>query len=292
MLLRASGIYKSFRSLLDGVPSSILQDVSLSIDYGEIVTLVGESGSGKTTLLSILGLLEPCDQGDIEFEGNYIVRGGMCLLNDEQLLMYKNQSIGFVFQFHHLLDDFTAVENVAFPHYINSKNMSYSKDVAAALLTQLGLSSKLNHLPSQLSGGESQRVAIARAIINSPKIVFADEPSGNLDSKTSKFMAYKNVQALEFGTEMQADVSRVILDVRTQEEFLNDGSIESAINIDYYQPDFQQRLAELDKTKTYLVYCRSGKRSADTCKTMSEMGFPKLINLDGGYLAFSKTFTK
>jgi lipoprotein-releasing system ATP-binding protein len=151
----------------------------------EMVSIIGASGSGKTTLLNILGTLDTADDGEIRFKSDVIFSNKKFQLRPEAIAKFRNQRIGFVFQFHHLLDDFTALENAAMPHYILTGNFKLAKEKAEALLVSVGLKERLNHLPSELSGGEAQRVAIARALVNSPDIVFADEPSGNLDSKNS-----------------------------------------------------------------------------------------------------------
>ncbi len=184
MILQAQNLYKSYtpkgRERID-----ILKGVSLSVGERELVSIVGASGSGKTTLLNILGTLDTADDGELRFKSTVIFSNKKFHLNQEEIAKFRNQRIGFVFQFHHLLDDFTALENAAMPHYILTGNFKLAKEKAEALLVTVGLKERLNHLPSELSGGEAQRVAIARALVNSPDVVFADEPSGNLDSKNS-----------------------------------------------------------------------------------------------------------
>ncbi len=184
MILQAENLYKSYtpkgRERID-----ILKGVSLSVGEREMVSIIGASGSGKTTLLNILGTLDTADDGEIRFKSDIIFSNKKFQLRPEAIAKFRNQRIGFVFQFHHLLDDFTALENAAMPHYILTGNFKLAKEKAEALLVSVGLKERLNHLPSELSGGEAQRVAIARALVNSPDIVFADEPSGNLDSKNS-----------------------------------------------------------------------------------------------------------
>ena len=159
----------------------ILKGVSMKISQGEIVSIVGPSGAGKSTLLHLLGTLDRTSEGSVLFDGNDVFK-----LNDKRLGVFRNQNIGFVFQFHHLLPEFTALENVCMPPYIAKKNTKLAEQKAADLLSYLGLKDRLQHKPSELSGGEQQRVAVARALINDPKIVFADEPSGNLDSDTAR----------------------------------------------------------------------------------------------------------
>jgi len=184
MILQAQNLYKSYtpkgRERID-----ILKGVSISVDEREMVSIIGASGSGKTTLLNILGTLDTADDGELRFKSDVIFSNKKFQLRPEAIAKFRNQRIGFVFQFHHLLDDFTALENAAMPHYILTGNFKLAKEKAEALLVAVGLKERLNHLPSELSGGEAQRVAIARALVNSPDIVFADEPSGNLDSKNS-----------------------------------------------------------------------------------------------------------
>ena len=175
MVLQASGIYKSYG------PLSILKGVDISVDRGEIISIVGKSGSGKSTLLHILGTLDNADQGTLD-----IVDKRISLLGSKQLAAFRNRHIGFVFQFHHLLPEFTALENVCIPGYIAQRKNDEVQQHAKELLNYLGLSDRLSHKPTELSGGEQQRVAVARALINQPDIIFADEPTGNLDSSASR----------------------------------------------------------------------------------------------------------
>jgi lipoprotein-releasing system ATP-binding protein len=184
MILSATNLHKSYtpkgRERID-----ILRGVSLTVDAEEIVTIVGASGSGKTTLLSTLGTLDTPDMGELRYGSDTIFQNGRLLLNPKNLASFRNQRIGFVFQFHHLLEDFTAIENAAMPKFIHSGNMKDARRSAEELLVSVGLKDRLEHLPSEMSGGEQQRVAIARALINTPAVVLADEPSGNLDSANS-----------------------------------------------------------------------------------------------------------
>lgn len=174
-MITAEYITKSFGNL------KVLKGIDLHVKEGEIVAVVGASGAGKTTLLQILGTLMKKDSGKIEISGNDIDK-----MNEKQLARFRNQSIGFIFQFHHLLPEFTAFENVCIPGYISKRPRNEVETEARELLGFLGLSDRLEHKPSELSGGEQQRVAVARALINSPAIVLADEPSGNLDSQNKK----------------------------------------------------------------------------------------------------------
>jgi lipoprotein-releasing system ATP-binding protein len=174
-MLKATGIYKRYDHL------TVLKGVDISINKGEIVSIVGSSGAGKSTLLHILGTLDKADKGQINLNEQQIE-----LLSGSKLAAFRNRHIGFVFQFHHLLPEFTALENVCIPGWIAGKK---KKDVvirATELLKTLGLGNRLENKPNQLSGGEQQRVAVARALINSPAIVMADEPTGNLDSANAK----------------------------------------------------------------------------------------------------------
>ncbi|CCH03019.1 ABC transporter related protein [Fibrella aestuarina BUZ 2] len=162
-------------------PLPVLNDVSLSIDAGEVVSIVGASGAGKSTLLHILGTLDRPDGGSVTLAGQDVFS-----LTDKQLARFRNEQIGFVFQFHNLLPEFTALENVAIPGFIGGRDEKAVRQRAAELLSRLGLADRQQHFPAQLSGGEQQRVAVARALINQPAVVFADEPSGNLDSRNAE----------------------------------------------------------------------------------------------------------
>jgi lipoprotein-releasing system ATP-binding protein len=159
----------------------VLKGVDLRIAPSEIVSIVGSSGAGKTTLLTILGTLDKPSSGDIEFNGINIMS-----LSEKKLAQFRNQHIGFVFQFHHLLPEFTALENICIPAFINKISKKEAEQNAMELLDLLGLKDRASHKPSELSGGEQQRVAVARALINKPKVIFADEPSGNLDSANAQ----------------------------------------------------------------------------------------------------------
>jgi lipoprotein-releasing system ATP-binding protein len=174
-MIKAENIHKSFGSL------KVLKGIDLNIQKGEIVSIVGASGAGKTTLLHIIGTLDRFDKGKVEIKGVDVGK-----LNDRQLSAFRNTNIGFVFQFHHLLPEFTALENVMMPALISKTNSSKAKSKASELLELLGLNSRIEHKPGELSGGEQQRVAVARALINNPAVVLADEPSGNLDSKSAE----------------------------------------------------------------------------------------------------------
>lgn len=171
-MIKVQGINKSFGTL------QVLNDIDLTISKGEIVSIVGPSGAGKTTLLQIMGTLDKPDSGKVIFEGNDVTKYG-----DRKLSDFRNKNIGFVFQFHQLLPEFTALENTMIPALIGKKDRSQATKEANSILELMGLADRKFHKPSELSGGEKQRVAVARALINNPIIVFADEPSGSLDTE-------------------------------------------------------------------------------------------------------------
>ncbi len=173
-MLKATDLTKSYGSL------QILKGIDLCVEQGEIVSIVGSSGAGKTTLLQLLGTLEKPDSGIITIDGI-----NPFSLSSRKLSEFRNTQIGFIFQFHQLLPEFTAIENACLPALIKGISLSDAKKEATKLLEILGLTSRMNHKPSELSGGEQQRVAVARSLINKPKVIFADEPSGNLDSTNS-----------------------------------------------------------------------------------------------------------
>ena len=174
-MIQASGITKSYGDL------KVLKGIDLHIGKQEIVSIVGASGAGKSTLLHILGTLDKADSGKLFIDGTEVSK-----LNDTALAAFRNQKIGFVFQFHHLLPEFTALENICIPAYIGGISRKEATERAMQLLEYLNLSDRKDHKPSELSGGEQQRIAVARALINNPSIVLADEPSGNLDSKSAQ----------------------------------------------------------------------------------------------------------
>ena len=174
-MLTATDIFKNYGVL------PVLRGVDVHIAKGEIVSIVGSSGAGKSTLLHILGTLDKADRGSVSLEGQRIEE-----LGGRKLSAFRNKNIGFVFQFHHLLPEFTALENVCIPGWIAGNKKKEIIEKATNLLTTLGLSNRLENKPQQLSGGEQQRVAVARALINNPSIIMADEPTGNLDSTNAK----------------------------------------------------------------------------------------------------------
>ncbi|MCF2551741.1 ABC transporter ATP-binding protein [Bacteroides caecigallinarum] len=174
-MIQIEGITKSFGQL------QVLKGIDLSIDKGEVVSIVGPSGAGKTTLLQIIGTLDRADSGKVIINGTDVSR-----MNGKELSAFRNREIGFVFQFHQLLPEFTALENVTIPALIKGVPASEARKQAMDMLGFLGLSERASHKPAELSGGEKQRVAVARALINSPSVVLADEPSGSLDTKNKE----------------------------------------------------------------------------------------------------------
>ncbi len=175
MILEATNIQKKYG------PLNVLKGVSLQVKKGEIVSLVGPSGAGKSTLLHIIGTLDKPDAGIVKIEGKEVFKQ-----NEKSLSAFRNKSIGFIFQFHHLLPEFTAVENICIPAFIGNKSKKESEARAMELLALLNLTHRANHKPTELSGGEQQRVAVARALINNPALIMADEPSGNLDTNNAR----------------------------------------------------------------------------------------------------------
>lgn len=174
-MIKLTGIHKSFGQL------EVLKGIDLHIKEGEFVSIVGASGAGKTTLLQIIGTLDTDNEGEVVINGVNIKK-----LSDKELSAFRNKQLGFVFQFHQLLPEFTALENVCMPGLIARRNSKEVEEKAKELLTKLGLQDRFHHKPNELSGGEKQRVAVARALINDPKLILADEPSGSLDSENKK----------------------------------------------------------------------------------------------------------
>ena len=174
-MLEGRELSKSYGNL------KVLKSVDISIGKGEILSITGPSGAGKSTLLQILGTLDSFDTGNLRYDDSDI-----SVLKPNEIANFRNNNIGFIFQFHHLLPEFTALENVCMPALIQGMNKSDAESKALKLLDKLGLKNRLNHKPNELSGGEQQRVSVARALVNSPSIIFADEPSGNLDTENAK----------------------------------------------------------------------------------------------------------
>lgn len=194
-MITANNIHKQYGSL------QVLKGVDIDINKGEVISIVGVSGAGKTTLLHILGTLDKADSGNLIINNTAIQS-----LNSRKLAEFRNKNIGFVFQFHHLLPEFTAIENVCIPAFIANTNKKKAELRATELLELLGLKNRLQHKPSELSGGEQQRVAVARALINNPAVIFADEPSGNLDSATAE-----DLHQLFFDLRKQFDQTFIIV---------------------------------------------------------------------------------
>ena len=174
-MIKAENIKKSYGEL------EVLKGVDLQIKKGEVISIVGASGAGKSTLLQIIGTLDLPDTGSVSIKDT-----NTSVLKDKELSLFRNKNIGFVFQFHHLLPEFTALENVCIPAFIGKSTKTEAEKKANEILDFLGLSHRKNHKPNELSGGEQQRVAVARALINNPSVILADEPSGNLDSESAK----------------------------------------------------------------------------------------------------------
>ncbi|MFP9118535.1 ABC transporter ATP-binding protein [Flavobacterium sp. RNTU_13] len=205
-MIEATNIHKYYDEL------HVLKGVNLSISKGEIVSIVGASGAGKTTLLQILGTL---DRPDTENGSSLIINGqDVLLLKDKALSKFRNQQLGFIFQFHQLLPEFTALENVCIPAYIAGKPKAETETEAKKLLEYLGLSHRINHKPTALSGGEQQRVAVARSLINKPAVIFADEPSGNLDTASAE-----NLHKLFF--KLRDEMGQTFVIVTHNEELAN-----------------------------------------------------------------------
>ena len=173
-MIKLSSVKKSYKNL------EVLKSVDLEINQGEVVSIQGTSGAGKSTLLHIMGTLDTADSGSVVYNGN-----DLTTFSSKQLARVRNTEMGFIFQFHHLLPEFTALENVCLPAMIGGQSLKSVSNEGFVLLKKLGIGERADHRPNQLSGGEQQRVAVARALINKPKVVFADEPSGNLDAKNA-----------------------------------------------------------------------------------------------------------
>jgi lipoprotein-releasing system ATP-binding protein len=203
MRIKLESIYKTFK------PVEVLKDINLEILDNEFVSIVGPSGAGKSTLLHLIGTLEKPDKGTVKYDDKDIYR-----LNDKELSNFRNKNIGFVFQFHHLLPEFSAIENVMLPALIAGISKEKATEKAERLLTELNLNHRLTHKPQELSGGEQQRVAIARALINDPKFLLADEPTGNLDSQNAE-------EVINLFKRLHTQANLTIILVTHQESFAN-----------------------------------------------------------------------
>lgn len=179
-ILKAENLCKSYQ-MYKKLRLDVLKDVSMEIESNKISVIVGASGAGKSTLLHLLGALDRPDSGQILYNDDNIFS-----LSDDRLAKFRNRNIGFIFQFHHLLPEFTAIENVSIPQMISGISLSNAREKSKELLSKVGLSERMDHKPAELSGGEQQRVAVARALANEPQVIFGDEPTGNLDSKNSE----------------------------------------------------------------------------------------------------------
>ncbi|MBC7914978.1 MAG: ABC transporter ATP-binding protein [Pyrinomonadaceae bacterium] len=218
-MLHASGIHKSYRDL------EILKGVDFDVAKGEIVTIVGASGAGKSTLLHIVGTLDKADQGEIVINNTNISK-----LSSSGLSAFRNEHIGFIFQFHHLLPEFTALENICIPAFIAKKSKKEAEKRALELLQMLGLEHRAAHKPNELSGGEQQRVAVARALVNNPSIILADEPSGNLDSQNAQALhsLFKDLRDQFAQTFIIVTHNEELADMSDRKVVMRDGQILSS----------------------------------------------------------------
>lgn len=217
-------VHKTF--LHEGRPLEILKAIDLTIEAGEMLAVVGPSGAGKSTLLHILGTLDLPTSGSIRYEGQEVTR-----YSSARLAEFRNRSLGFVFQFHHLLPEFTALENVMMPGLIRGGSTSGFQEAARALLSEVGLAHRLQHRPGELSGGEQQRVALARALVMEPKLVLADEPTGNLDSKTSQAIhqLLLSLNATRGTTFLIVTHNRELAEAMPRQVAMRDGRIEEDV---------------------------------------------------------------
>ena len=208
-LLRTQGLIKSYTTGISDV--SVLRGVDLQIQAGEAVCLLGSSGAGKSTLLQILGTLDRPSQGEVFFEGQSLFQK-----SDDELALFRNETMGFVFQFHHLIHELSALENVMLPGLLANLSKQETEERALHWLEYMGLTSRINHYPNQLSGGELQRVAIARALIRNPRILLADEPTGNLDSENSA-----KIQSLFFELQKKLGLTLIVVthDLQFSQQF-------------------------------------------------------------------------
>ena len=225
--LELKKINKIYRGKTENI--HILKDLDLIVDEGEFISILGKSGSGKSTLLNVIGMLDTVDEGEIIINGKKIDRS-----NSSHIDKIKNTELGFVFQFHYLLPEFTALENVMLPAMLkNFKNKKEIETRAKELLTEVGLGERFNHKPSQLSGGEKQRVAISRALINNPKILLADEPTGNLDEETSNNIhnIFKKISVEKKQTIIVVTHSKELSNITDKKYYLKGGKLSLEENL-------------------------------------------------------------
>jgi len=210
-------LHKKFNDL------DVLNGIDISIAEREIVSIVGKSGAGKTTLLQILGTLEKPSSGKVLYDEKNVFD-----LNENELADFRNKNVGFVFQFHHLLPEFTALENVCIPAFISKISQKIAIEKAEYLLNQMGIADRLNHKPSELSGGEQQRVSVARALINDPKVILADEPSGNLDSKSAEKLheLFFKLREINNQTFIIVTHNNKLADLADKKIIINDGNVD------------------------------------------------------------------
>ncbi len=215
-MIKGIQLHKKFNDL------NVLNGIDISIAEREIVSIVGKSGAGKTTLLQILGTLEKPSIGKVLYDEKNVFD-----LNENELADFRNKNVGFVFQFHHLLPEFTALENVCIPAFISKISQKIAVEKAEYLLNQMGISDRLDHKPSELSGGEQQRVSVARALINDPKVILADEPSGNLDSKSAEKLheLFFKLRELNNQTFVIVTHNNKLADLADKKIIINDGNI-------------------------------------------------------------------
>jgi lipoprotein-releasing system ATP-binding protein len=218
--LEGRGLAKAYRS--DGRGVEVLRNLDIAVARGEMVAIVGASGVGKSTLMHLLGTLDVPDEGTVLLEGR-----DLFALDETERTALRNRTIGFIFQFHHLLPEFSAVENVAMPLLIARRPVAEAMERARKLLTELGLAERIEHRPAQLSGGEQQRVAVARALVTSPSLILADEPTGNLDSRTSRDLIalFRNLHRDRGLTSVIVTHSAAIASVCDRVLYMEDGKV-------------------------------------------------------------------
>ncbi|MAE15631.1 MAG: lipoprotein-releasing system ATP-binding protein LolD [Crocinitomicaceae bacterium] len=216
-MIKGIQLHKKFNDL------NVLNGIDISIAEREIVSIVGKSGAGKTTLLQILGTLEKPSSGKVLYDEKNVFD-----LNENELADFRNKNVGFVFQFHHLLPEFTALENVCIPAFISKISQKIAVEKAEYLLNQMGIADRLDHKPSELSGGEQQRISVARALINDPKVILADEPSGNLDSKSAEKLheLFFKLRELNNQTFVIVTHNNKLANLADKKIIINDGNID------------------------------------------------------------------